>query len=307
MEKYFESLASQSLHNFQIIIVDDSSTDDSYSKAKEFADKSGMNIILTKTPNNQGPGFARNIGINLAVGEWILFIDNDDWVSADLLEKMDNIICSDSEINCILFDYMMTDSAGDVTASKTMYKGNRGYISVEDAISYTRNHTFGKVYRLDCLKKDNILFPEIRRCEDVGFVARALASCKKIYYCNEPLYYYFQRNNSLSNNTNIDETPMIQAFRVLEESLGEGYSDSLMQKSITDLLYGVLLIMCKNKKDRESIIAYIDDYCTRYHGWEKCEIIKCIGKAKRLFLYCAKHHQVLLMKIYARAHTALIG
>lgn len=307
MENYFNSLSKQSYKEFEIIVIDDSSTDNSYEQVIAFAEKSKLNIKVDKTTCNQGPGAARNIGIDLAEGEWILFIDNDDWVSIDFLEKLHNIIINNTDINCVLFDYWMIDSEGKKTTSRTMYNGGNGRINIKDAISYTRNHTFGKVYRLNCLKKDTVLFPELRRCEDVGFVARALAACKTICYYNEPLYYYFQRKNSLSNNTNLDETSLLQAFKILEDSIGLEYADSLKQKSVTDLLYGVLLIMCKSKKNRREILAYIDDYCARYPGWEKCEIMKYIGRAKRLFLLSAKYHQVILMKLYANVHTALIG
>lgn len=305
MDRYFLSLSNQTLKDFEIILIDDCSEDGSFEKACDYISKSDMNISIYKTEKNSGPGNARNLGIKKATGEWITFVDNDDWVDDDLLEKIDKVIESE-DVNCVIFDYYMTDGNKNEKA-RSMYCGNTGRQSVSDCMIYARNHTVGKFYkRVKCIEND-IYFPNLRRCEDVAFVCQAISACSPIYYLHESKYYYYQRPNSLSNNNKLDETDMIKAFHILENALGETYSQELKEKSVPDLLYGVLLMMCKSSKSNKEIKAYIDDYNSKYPMWEKCEIIKHLGIAKKVFLKATQYRMVFVLKILTYLHTRLIG
>ncbi|PWX16163.1 hypothetical protein CYK66_10230 [Clostridium perfringens] len=88
MKRFFESFENQTMKNFEIIIIDDCSSDGSYQKLLEFIKTIKLNIKVLKTSKNSGPGNARNMGIKAAKGEWITFVDNDDWVDKCLLEKV---------------------------------------------------------------------------------------------------------------------------------------------------------------------------------------------------------------------------
>ena len=120
------------------------------------------------------------------------------------------------------------------------------------------------------------------------------------------MYYYLQRSASLSNNKKIDETDMIRAFGILENTLGAKYSRELKEKSVSDLLYGVLLMMCKAGKSNKEICAYIDLYEKKYPEWWQCGIIKKMGKAKALFLIAARMRSVSVMKAMAGVHDKMI-
>ena len=136
---------------------------------------------------------------------------------------------------------------------------------------------------------------------------RAIDACGSAYYLNEPLYYYYQRTASLSNNSKLDEGDMVKAFEILEDELGDKYSGEIKEKSVTDILYGALLMMCKSGKSKKEIIAYIDSYERKYPGWEKCEIIKHLGKAKEIFLKLAKAKNVTGMRAVAAVHSFIIS
>ena len=305
MNKYFKSLENQTFKDFEIIIVDDCSTDESYEKLLEYISTSVLNISLLKTEVNKGPGNARNIGISAAKGEWITFIDNDDWVEPYLLERIASIIKT-TNVHCVIYDYYIQKKK-KCNVARSMYRGQTGYVSLSECMIYTRNHTFGKFYKLsDCIKA-NIRFPCLRRCEDVAFVARAIDACHSIYYLNEPMYYYWQRTDSLSNNTSLDEKDLISAFEILEENLGKKYPTELKEKSLPDLLYGVLLIMCKSRISNKQIYKFIDTYEKRYPNWDKCSILNYIGLPKKIFLLFAKNRSAFMLKLIAKVHTLLLN
>lgn len=303
MDKYFDSMEKQTFKDFEIIIVDDCSTDNSFQKLKDKSSNTDMNIILKQTLKNSGPGTARNIGIKAASGEWITFVDNDDWVEHDFLERISRVI-EKSATGCVIYDYYSCRNERSSIA-RSMYSEAGGIKSVSECVVSVRNHTFGKFYKLsDCV---NIRFPEtLKRCEDVAYVAQAIAACDGAYYLREPLYYYYQRPNSLSNNKSLDERDMIRAFHVLEDTLGDKYSSELKEKSVCDLLYGVTLMMCKSGKPNSEIRQYIKSYEETHPEWWKCKILKQIGLFKRLFLSLAYIRCVNGMKTLSAIHTRMI-
>lgn len=302
MDRYFESFENQSFKDFELIIVDDFSTDDSFVKLQEYVQKSQLNITLLQAEKNSGPGNARNIGLDCAQGEWITFVDNDDWVATDFLEKISSIINREG-VNCVIYDYY-TWLNGETNIARSMYINEGGRKTVSDCMVAARNHTFGKFYKLsEC---SGVRFPSVRRCEDVAYVTQAIVSCGNAYYYNEPLYYYRQRPTSLSNNSKMDHGDMVKAFAILEDKFLKDYPIEIKNKSVTDILYGGLLMMCKSGKSKKEILEYINRYEKKYPEWWECEIIKYLGTAKGVFLKCAKWHFVWGLKAIALAHSVRI-
>ncbi len=304
MERYFRSLEEQTLKDFEVILVDDCSTDDTYENACSYMTKSSLNFRVIRSEHNAGPGKARNIGMEIAMGEWITFIDSDDWIDMDLLEKINNVI-ENNDVGCVIYDYYISDGKNHKLA-RSMYRGERGIIPIRECIASVRNHTIGKVYKLANCLENGIRFPNLKRCEDVAFVCRAIDACGSVYYMKEPMYYYYQRSMSLSNDQKLDAEDMVSAFRILEETLGGKYPEELREKAIPDLLYGVLLMMCKSGKTDSEIIEYIDNYEKRYPEWWKRQSLQYLGRAKGAFLKAAKMRKLFLMKQYVKIHGLVI-
>lgn len=303
MNRYFDSMESQSYKDFELIIVDDCSNDGSYEKLKEMAANTRLNLKLLKTPQNAGPGYARNLGIEHASGEWITFVDNDDWVDNDFLEKVNQII-EKEDVNCVICDYYISKGY-IINRANSMFDSEGGLKTLSECISYVRNHTFCKFYKLSKIKE--IKFPTIKRCEDVAFVCQAVDACKEVYYLKEPLYYYLQRPTSLSNNKSLDESDMITAFGILEDTIGHKYPKEVKEKSVSDLLYGVLLMMCKAGKTSKEICRYIKDYENKYPKWWECNIIHHIGAFKGVFLNFARFKFILGLKFLSYIHSKMIN
>lgn len=302
MKRFFDSLEEQTFKDFELIIIDDCSTDGSYEKLQEKINHSPLNAVLLKSPQNSGPGYARNLGINHATGEWITFVDNDDWIANDFLEKINEVIEREC-VNCVIFDYY-TWLNGHCEIARSMYINKPGHKNISDCIVATRNHTFGKFYRLGLC--NNVRFPNVRRCEDVAYVTQAIVSCGNAYYFNEPIYYYRQRPTSLSNNSKMDHGDMVKAFAILEDLYLNDYPLEMKNKSVTDILYGGLLMMCKSGKNKAEILSYINEYEKKYPKWWECEIINYLGRAKKIFLKCAKWHFVWGLQAIAFAHSVRI-
>lgn len=305
MEKYFNSLECQTYKDFEVVIVDDCSPNDAYDRVLEYSKTSRLDIRVFKTEKNGGPGIARNIGMENARGEWITFIDNDDWVESSLFEEIEKVLKTYS-VECIIYDYYIQKNDNN-QVGHSMYIGNEGIVSVSDCVAFARNHSIGKFYKLDKCKQFSVEFPALRKCEDVAFVARAIEACGSVYYLKKPLYHYVQRTGSLSNNIAFDENDMIQAFNTVENALYAKYPQEMCEKSVTDLLYGVVLIMCKAKKPTKEIKAHIKLYTDKYPDWNKCKIIKSLSRAKRVFLFAVRRKWISMLRILTWIHSKMIG
>ena len=302
MNSFFDSLSNQSFKDFEVIIVDDCSSDGSWEKLNNYVQKSNLNIVVRQTTENSGPGVARNLGIEVAQGDWITYIDNDDFVDSNFLERIDGVI-NTYDINCIICDYY-TWTEGKTEIFHSMYIAEPGMKTISDCIKSLRNHTFCKFYKRSKCK--DVRFPKVRRCEDVAYVCQAVIACGNAYYLKEPLYYYCQRPTSLSNNKKMDHSGMVNAFSIIEEKYKNIYPLEIKNKSVTDILYGGVLMMCKSGKDNSFISTYISDYEKKYPNWWKCEIVKYVGKPKKLFLLCVRLHFIPGLKLISYLHSRII-
>ncbi len=305
MNKYFESLEKQSFKDFEIIIIDDCSTDDSYSKLLEYSKNSKTNIKILKTKENSGPGEARNIGIKNATGEYIAFVDNDDWLEYEALKDINKII-SKNKYDCIIYDYIM-DFGEKKIISSSMYGNFNGEIKKEDAIIYVRNHTACKFYKASIIKSNNIYYPNIRRHEDIAFVGKALVNCDSFYYFKKPLYHYVQYKNSLSKSNKIDDSTLDTAYLILKDSYKNQYEEELKEKSVIDLLYNKVFIMCKNKKSNKIIRSFIKQYEESNANWHNYTIVKYVGLTKRIYLMLIKFKFINMLKLITSVRNIIGG
>jgi len=122
-EKYIrdclDSLKNQSLSNIQIICIDDCSEDSTWDIMQEYAANDNRFLLIRNT-ENLGPSKSRNKGIDVATGEYICFLDSDDWFNCDSLQKTYDIFLSDKQIDCVLFDLILqhVSDSGDMVAER---------------------------------------------------------------------------------------------------------------------------------------------------------------------------------------------
>lgn len=317
MKNYWKSLEQQTYQDFEVIIVDDCSNDDTFVKLQEYASNSPLHIKLIKNDKNHGPGYTRNRGMIESSGEWITFVDSDDSANVKLLQKAKAVIDTNDRaavpINCIVYDYFAVRGC-EKSYMSSMYGNHRGGVqTVSTCIAEVRNHVIGKFYRAEYAKK--ISFPQLKRCEDVAFVCQAIDACcmsegKQIgcvYYLKEALYNYNQRLGSLSNDKNLDAADMVKAYSIINEKLGKRYPSEICSKSVPDLLYGVVLMMCKAEMSSSQIKRYILEYEKKYPQWNKSSIVNKLGKAKIAFLICIRHRWIVVLKMMSEVHSKMIG
>lgn len=190
IEKCLDSLISQTLKDIEIIVIDDGSTDDTYKILSKYKDK--IKLIRQK---NGGVANARNKGLSIAKGEYIAFVDSDDWVEFDMFYKLYNKAI-ENKYDAVECDFRYVDE----------YKEWQGVTDIDkDVVTLNDKKKYfikmfpviwNKIYKRD--KIVNIKFKDGVWAEDVEFLYRVITKIDTIGKVNEELYYYYQREKSES-------------------------------------------------------------------------------------------------------------
>lgn len=226
-EKYIgttlDSIINQDFKNFEVIVIDDGSTDRSLEIINEKLSKSLISHQIIHQENS-GVSSARNAGISKATGEYLVFIDGDDYVTGNHLSELYN-----GKSDFSLVQFIKKD--GDRLS--TPYHFSREFMSCEDFIKKELNmempFTFCQLmYKTSIIKDNGIKFnPDLVYGEDIDFALRALIYGDEVTISNEATYYYLQHPQSAINTSEFRRFEVIEIF--------EGIADFYKSKGRDDL------------------------------------------------------------------------
>lgn len=197
-----DSLVEQTYRNIEILCIDDCSPDDSLEIVESYATRDSR-IRIVKHKENKGLGGARNTAIKHAKGNYICFVDSDDYVSQRYVELLYQAITKDnSDIAICNFwqdlDGVISPYGGNYINNHTPIKNNKSNV-LETAMKFNPGCT-NKFYKLELLIENDIFLPEQRYYEDVIFWLIGVYHSSKISTIGDRLYYYRQRSGSIMNS-----------------------------------------------------------------------------------------------------------
>ena len=196
IEKCLQSIKDQTFKNFEVIMVDDGSTDNSNKIMKLFEKDKRFKSYSKK---NGGLSDARNYGIQYTTGDYVLFIDSDDYIDKKLLETLEDTI-KKAKADTIKFNIVDVINGKEYKHFEKLDKNKKvdlkdliGFDYFEPACSYC--------YNLNFYKENNFKFEVGRYHEDYGLIPLILLKSSYIYYLNYFGYYYVKRENSIVNSS----------------------------------------------------------------------------------------------------------
>ena len=301
IEKCLQSLTNQTLQDIEIIIVNDGSKDNSKKIVESFMEKFPQKIIyLEKT--NGGLSDARNYAIPYATGEYIAFLDSDDYIEVDMYEKMYEIAKKENSdlVECDFYwEYpkKIKEDVGQV------------YYDKKEMLEKVRVVAWNKLIRKSILEKTKIIFPKGYRYEDVEFTYKLIPHLNKVSFLKKPCIHYVQRDNSISNSQN-ERTKEI--FDVLdnvikyykENDYYEEYKQQLEYVYTRFLLCSSLLRMCKikDKQIRKELLCDTwKNLNSKFPEWKKNKILKNKGW-KNIYMKTVNRYT---FKIYCKIFEVL--
>lgn len=209
-EKYLEkcvgSIINQTFKEIEILLINDGSTDSSGSVCDKFAAKD--NRIKVYHRPNSGPSATRNFGIDLAAGEYICFVDSDDYLDPTALEFMYSTITHHSADMIICGFYHDIEQNGKTVYSSPVNTANKiiaqGEELLDVLIELKSKHLIdsccNKLYRISTIRNSGVRMPEGELYEDTEFNFRLLPHLEKIIISDKCFYHYLQRDLSITKS-----------------------------------------------------------------------------------------------------------
>lgn len=225
VEKYIrrciESILAQTYTNFEVLLVDDGSTDKSGLICDEFSKVDDRIQVFHK--ENGGVSSARNYGLNKAKGEWISFIDGDDWIGSFYFEVFQQKITKNSlDLDIVSFDYYLDSYERMSSYKKEVHSCNKKIMIEKLLINEAGGYLWNKIIKLDLFVTNRIIFPEnIYIWEDLVVSVNLYLAARHVGYIAEA-YYHYNKCNSGSAMSNFSEDKINQqilACDVIEDCL----------------------------------------------------------------------------------------
>ena len=198
LDKCVQSIVNQTYKNLEIILVDDGSPDNCGAICDVWAEKDSRIKVIHQ--RNQGGGAARNAGLDIASGEWIGFVDSDDYIAPEMYEHLKSILDTGADIaECCFLETTNDNVALDSG------KGIWEYYTVSDAM---RRHLDDKIFRQLIWNKlyrresvGDIRFPVGKKIDDEFFTYRVIANCRKLAHSDRRMYAYRQQADSVMHQS----------------------------------------------------------------------------------------------------------
>lgn len=284
LERCIESLVKQTLEDIEIILVNDGSRDKSGTIAQEFQKKYPDKIKYVEKENG-GLSDARNYGMKYATGEYIAFLDSDDYIEKNAYKVMYKKAKEEDS------DYVECDFIWEYP-EKSKKDEQIKYANKNEMLAFVRVVAWNKLIRREVITNNNIEFPKGLRYEDVEFTYKLIPHINKFSYVNEFFIHYTQRKNSIAN---VQNEKTAEIFEVLDNVITyykqnnfyDEYKEELEYNYARYLLCSSLKRICKipdNQKRKELINKTWDNLNSKYPEWKKNKILRNVQLGKNKYM-----------------------
>lgn len=289
VEKYLgeclDSVLGQTLNDIEVICVDDGSTDGSKKILQEYAEKDKRIRVISQ--QNKGAGAARNYGFTLAKGEYVYFMDSDDYCDAKLLEKTVHA-AEETGADITAFHYFIFDEQGNMEKRNGYQKGkvsaDQKVISYRDLpdciMSFINPTPWNKLYRRGFVENAGVRFEEITSTNDITFAGVTAAMAEKITLVDEHLLYY--RKGHAGTITSKKTKNLNNVFIAVESAVRQSEKLSYKEEIIAAIrrfAVGNLYFGMKNYV-QDINTAMAQEYYNHIRGLFQEELFDCIQEGE---------------------------
>ena len=288
ISKCIESVKGQTLADFECLIIDDGTKDKSIEKAIETIGNDERFKIYHKA--NGGLSDARNYGIDKATGEYLFFLDSDDYIGNTLLEDTYNMAKKcDSDIVCFDMMYVYDNDEEKISSGADFecksYKDDKSVI-------FINNSSNNKIYRRSFMSDKR--FIKGMWYEDLAVIPVWLSKANNVSHVGKPLYYYLQREGSISHSADHRIFDIYKALNIIKEELHTDLTDLYLDNC---LIMTTLRIRDIEDKDMRidfyyKHVDYLDNDCPKWYDAIKN---KDYNIKQKIVFFLLKHRMIKLL------------
>ncbi len=308
LPRCLDSVASQTYADLEVIIVNDGSTDNSAQIIDRYV-ASNPNFTAY-TIENSGQGGARNFGLEKAQGDYVAFLDSDDYIAPDCIEKLAAAAkTNDSDIVvCACYD-VKEDGTVIAQIDNNITNGTTN-IFESPQILFNRVAPWGKLFRRSVF--GDLSFATRVWYEDMRLIPKLYLSADKITYIDDALLYYVQRAGSTMNNSNAARNlEIIDAFEdVISYFKQKGVYDKIKEEIaflVVDhiAVATVTRVVQSKSKDKRAVIQKLDEYLSGFDGLYNNKYMPCLTSNKKLILQFNRRRLYFLTNLCMKIKSKL--
>ena len=286
IDKCLNSLVKQSLKEIEVIVVNDGTKDNSQKiidkYVKKYPDK-----IKSYIKENGGQGSARNYGLEKANGEYIGYVDSDDFVEKDMYKKLYNKAKENNYDIVVCGNYNVSEDY----QNKNIDTFINNYNTDLENIFFGKMAVWNKIYKRDILIKNKLEFKEKVWYEDLAFTLKAIMNSNTFAFIDEPLYDYLIREGSTMNNSNVQRNlEILDAFNdilsYIQHNKKEEYFSKIEFLAIDHIYISAIVRVLKAEADdkvkRETINKLIDYMNKKFPNYKNNKYINTLSKNRKI-------------------------
>lgn len=292
LDKCLQSVEKQTCKDIEVIIINDGSTDNSYEIVKKYVERNEN--FQCYTIENRGQGGARNYGLEKARGKYVCFLDSDDYISVDCIEKLlQKAKESDSDV-VVCNNYDVDEDGNVIEYYKNKYQHSTTSVHEEPSIFFNRVCPWGKLYKKELF--EGLEFVSRQWYEDMRLLPKVLLKANKVSYIEDSLFYYVQRQGSTMNNSKVERNiEIINAFEDLfsyfkQNGFYEQFKEELEYLVIEHIVVaGITRVALQKGTKRRGVLQKMQEYLSDFSELYNNSYICSMDENKRLILFLNKN------------------
>lgn len=282
--KTLDSLAAQKLRDIELVVINDGSTDNTYTVLENWKNNHPEINMALYTKENEGIAETRNFGVSRVKGEYFGFLDSDDYTSPEMYQEMYDLARKD-DLELVVSDFFWKNSKGETRQNEGPYECGTDMMVKLFAVLWN------KLYKTDFIHSLDVRFPTGNRYEDNCYLYCLTCHLKRIGFTDHAYVRYIQQEKSITHDNNDQVKNMINVFEIIlqyyrDHGYYEEYRDALEYITIKAFLGNSFLRSCKiqDPEDRKKTIRLGWDLLNReFPNWHKNPYLKSLGGMKNRY------------------------
>ena len=308
LDRCLKSVENQTYKDAEIIIVNDGSTDNSLEIIETYVARNKNFVCYTI--ENSGLGGARNFGLTKASGEYIVFLDSDDYISEDCLEKFLGAAEQNGSDIVVCNNYDVTEEGKIILLYQNKTKKQTTSLKESPEILLNRLCAWGKMYRKEFF--EDLSYVSREWYEDLRLTPKLYLKASKITFIDDVLFFYVQREGSIMNNSKaLRNLEIIDALEDLisyfkEKGVYEEFKDELEYLIIEHLsVSAVTRVAVSGAEEKNEVLKKLQKYISQFKGLYNNKYISYLDFNKKLVLFFNRNKLYFLTTLCMKAKRKL--